>query len=237
MGSKIKIAKHILPHMLAQRTPEMTWVEPFVGGANVIDKVRGKRIGNDINPYLIALLQNVQYGWHPPEGITEAKYNKVRENQNKYSDCMVGYVAICCSYGGKWWGGFSHSTPGRDYIDESRRNLIKSAKQLKGIEFRCGDYKKMDIPPNSLIYCDPPYDGTTDGYMKNKFKSKDFWKWCRKKSKEGHIVFISEYSAPEDAQLVMERKCKTTMMQNESSDRVERLFVLSEREIIKTTLF
>ena len=39
MGSKNRIAKEILPIMLAHRTPEMAWVEPFVGGANVIDKV------------------------------------------------------------------------------------------------------------------------------------------------------------------------------------------------------
>jgi DNA adenine methylase len=43
MGSKNKIAKHILPIMSNYRTNEMTWVEPFVGGANMIDKVEGKR--------------------------------------------------------------------------------------------------------------------------------------------------------------------------------------------------
>ena len=34
MGSKNRIAKHILPIMLKYRTPEMTWVEPFVGETN-----------------------------------------------------------------------------------------------------------------------------------------------------------------------------------------------------------
>ena len=52
MGSKNRIAKEILPIMLAYRTPEMAWVEPFVGGANMIDKVDGIRIGNDCNEYI-----------------------------------------------------------------------------------------------------------------------------------------------------------------------------------------
>jgi len=42
MGSKNRIAKHLLPIMLAERKPDQWWVEPFVGGANMIDKVEGK---------------------------------------------------------------------------------------------------------------------------------------------------------------------------------------------------
>jgi DNA adenine methylase len=45
MESKNRIAKYILPIMLAERDPEQWWVEPFVGGANMIDKVQGKRMG------------------------------------------------------------------------------------------------------------------------------------------------------------------------------------------------
>ena len=41
----------------------MTWVEPFVGGANMIDKVDGKRIGNDSHKHLIALHKALQDGY------------------------------------------------------------------------------------------------------------------------------------------------------------------------------
>ena len=47
-GSKNRIAKHILPIMLEHRG-DRPWVEPFVGGANMIDKVTGARIGYDLN--------------------------------------------------------------------------------------------------------------------------------------------------------------------------------------------
>ena len=52
MGSKHGIAKEIMPIMLKERG-QRTWVEPFVGGGNMIDKVQGKRIGADINHYVI----------------------------------------------------------------------------------------------------------------------------------------------------------------------------------------
>ena len=52
MGSKHRIAKEIMPIMLKERG-QRTWVEPFVGGGNMIDKVQGKRIGADINHYVI----------------------------------------------------------------------------------------------------------------------------------------------------------------------------------------
>ena len=55
MGSKWRIAKHILPIILEGRKDGQYYVEPFCGGCNIIDKVPGNRIANDGNPYLIAL--------------------------------------------------------------------------------------------------------------------------------------------------------------------------------------
>jgi len=45
MGSKSRHAKEILSIILKERKPDQWYVEPFVGGANVIDKVDGKRLG------------------------------------------------------------------------------------------------------------------------------------------------------------------------------------------------
>ena len=60
MGSKARISKDILPLILKDRKSNQYYVEPFIGGANTISKVDGKRIGSDINPYLIILLKSIQ---------------------------------------------------------------------------------------------------------------------------------------------------------------------------------
>lgn len=91
MGSKARIAKEILPIILKDRQPNQYYVEPFVGGCNIIDKVDGLRIGNDINHYLIALFKALQNGWIPPTLITEDYYNEIRLNKDKHPLELVAY--------------------------------------------------------------------------------------------------------------------------------------------------
>ena len=59
MGSKAKIAKSLLNLMLKNRAANQAFVEPFVGGCNVIDKVEGLRIGCDSHDTFIKFLGKV----------------------------------------------------------------------------------------------------------------------------------------------------------------------------------
>ena len=64
MGSKNRIAKHILPIMLAEAEKHniTTWVEPFVGGGNMIDKVPDtfRRVSADLNGHVIKALLDIR---------------------------------------------------------------------------------------------------------------------------------------------------------------------------------
>ena len=78
MGSKNKIAKDILPFILKHKNEVKYYFEPFVGGANIIDKVDNSLIkkGSDLNPYLIALLQALQDdNWNYPKEYDNEYYN------------------------------------------------------------------------------------------------------------------------------------------------------------------
>ena len=101
MGSKNRIAKFILPIMLKYKKIDQCWVEPFVGGANIIDKVQGNRIGADINPRVIdALVAIRDHANDLPKSnkeFTESDYKQLRKNNNyKYK----GYAGFAFSYGG-----------------------------------------------------------------------------------------------------------------------------------------
>ena len=124
MGSKNSIAKEILPIMLADRNGS-TWIEPFVGGANMIDKVDGDRIGNDINTYLISMWKALQNGWKMPEFVTEEQYKDLQQNKDKRDPELVAFVGFNTSYGGKWFGGYARGKNNngllRNYTDEGRR--------------------------------------------------------------------------------------------------------------------
>ena len=220
MGSKNRIAKHLLPIMLENRNGR-TWVEPFVGGANMIDKVDGRRIGADNNEYIISLLIQMSKSNYKAPIISEKKYNDIKKYPNQYPRCTVGYTATQLSYGGKWFGGYRRDKIGlRDYCKEAQSNVNKQAENLKGVEFVNSRYQELEIPKNSLIYCDPPYEGATK--YKDDFNHADFWEWGRQKTKEGHQVFISEYNAPSDFKCIWEKELTNNL---NSKKATEKLFV------------
>jgi len=227
MGSKRRFVKDLLPIMLESRKEGQYWVEPFVGGANMIQHVGGNRIGADVHEYLIALLSAIRDGWKPPTDVSEEMHRDVKINKDKYPPELVGFVGFCCSFGGDWFHGYARNKGGDNYALQGHNNLIKQAPFLKGIDFRCCSYQDLVIPPSSLIYCDPPYEGLA-GY-RDKFNHPAFWQWCRDKVNEGHTVFISENKAPDDFVCVKEVLRKTNLdARSPMVYSMERLFVYKQ---------
>lgn len=225
MGSKNRIAKELIPIITEKLKPNQWYVEPFVGGANMIDKIEHPyKLGADNNKYLIALLEAVQNGQELPEYITKDEYIAVKTNKDNYPDWYVGFVGFVCSFRGKFFGGYSgyYTTKTgiqRNYIKECINNILKQ--NLDGIKLVCSSYDALDIPANSIIYCDPPYNGTTK--YKDSFDSDAFWQWCRDKAKEGHTVYVSEYNAPEDFKCIWEKQINSNLG-GTSKTATEKLF-------------
>lgn len=226
MGSKNRIAKYILPIILKNRKPSQYYVEPFVGGANMIDKVDGLRIGADVNEYNICLFKGIQQGFMPPDYVTEDEYKNAQKD--KQLNPLVSFIGYGCSYSGKWFGGYArgNNTKGiaRNYCLESKKNIMKQSKNLQGVLFINCSYNDLEVPDNSIIYCDPPYEGTTS--YKDKFNHQDFWEWCRNKSKRGHKVYISEYNAPNDFECLWELEVNSSLTKDTGSKKAtEKLFI------------
>lgn len=235
LGSKSKIAKKILPIILKGATAQTTFIDMFCGGANLVDKIDiplKKKIAVDNDAYLISMWSQLQNGWQPPDNITKEQYINIR-NLNKNptnfgtigtinpaTTCFVGYL---CSFGGKWWGGYAANSKGDNYAARAKRVLLKQIENLKDVEFKLSDYWNVEIPENSIVYCDPPYEGTTE--YKTKFDHNKFWDWVRETSKK-HPVYISEYNAPPDFKCLLEIPVKTVLDKNSQKPRVERLFSL-----------
>lgn len=226
MGSKNRIAKEILPIMLKDRKEGQWWVEPFVGGGNIIDKVSGNRIGSDINKYVIDALKSIRdhIGTLPKDNkqFTENDYNYL-----KYDDTYehYGYAGFAFSYSGKWMGGWCRDGAGkRDYVKEAYLNAVKQSPKLKDVGLVHCSYDELFIPKNSIIYCDPPYENTTK--YKGTFDHKKFWEWVREKHFEGHTIFVSEYNAPEDFTCIWSKEIVSSLTKNTGSKKgVEKLFV------------
>ena len=108
------------------------------------------------------------------------------------------------------------------------------------MEFQNKPYYEVDLPPNSLIYCDPPYRGTTQYDAVEAFDHERFYDWIREKVKEGHKIWISEYDMPSDFVAIKEWTINSEMHHStEKKKAVEKLFVhKSQLESVKPlTLF
>ena len=230
LGGKTRIAKEILPLILADRKEGQYFVEPFCGGCNVTANVSGNRIANDYNEYLIAMFVGLLSGENYPEQIGPELYNDVKDcfraGSDKYNPGFMGWVGFMASYRGTFFSGYSGATviskgKPKDYISEAMRNITRQIPKLKGVEFRTGDYKNLLIPDESIIYCDPPYMGTT-GYS-DSINHDEFWQWCRERVYDGHKVYISEYQAPDDFITIWEKPIQNCISLDKKV--TERLFI------------
>ncbi len=227
MGSKNRIAKDILPIILQNKTRDRWYIEPFCGGCNLIDKVEGKRIANDNNKYLIAMWKALVYDkWIPPF-YSKEQYKVIKENKDSYPDYIVGWAGFNCSYNGIFFAGYSGEITTklgtkRNYQQEALRNINKQIPKLTDVMFTNNDYRNIEIPDNSIIYCDPPYEGVSQ-YKTGTFNSADFWNWVRDISRK-HEVYVSEYNAPDDFEILYEKELKTTISPNSTKIALEKLF-------------
>lgn len=222
-GGKQRISQQIVEILNNNRKLNQAIIEPFTGGCNIISKMDGERYAYDINEYLIEMYKALQNGWIPPTHISAEEYQYIKNNKDK-NKALTGFVGIGCSYSGKWFGGYAKNNTGRNYCMNAYNSVMKQINEIKGITFETKDY--IDIKPYMcLIYCDPPYKGTTDYSIAGKFNTDEFWNKVREWS-EFNTVIVSEYEAPNDFKCIKEIITKTDIRNknNERETRFEKLF-------------
>lgn len=228
MGSKRRIAKHILPIMIAEadRLGITKWIEPFVGGANLIDKVpdRFERVGYDLNEHVIYALKDIRDNPNSLDiELNEDIYNSFK---GRVAEEITSWVRIACSYGGIFESKLAADKSGkRDYHQEAYRNAQKQQPLIQGVDFIHADYRDLSFK-DSLIYCDPPYQNTS-GYKTGDFNHEEFFEWCRSQKENGNVVFVSEYEAPFTE--VWRGEIKTNFASSRKKathDAIEKLFLV-----------
>lgn len=244
MGSKSRISKELVPIIQSyiDKNNIENYIEPFVGGANIIDKIKCKnKYGSDINKYLISLLVHVQENKELYSSVDKQTYDKAREcfnkNLNDFEDWELGNIGFLASFNGRWFdGGYAktgiektkNGEKIRNYYEEAKLNLLKQAnnKEFKNIKFSIKNYLDYGDSLNKyLIYCDPPYKDTKQ-YANSKFFDYDlFWNIIRKWSKN-NIVLVSEQTAPEDFKCIWKQEISRSIKPNSKTKTTEKLFIL-----------
>ena len=144
MGSKNRIAKEILPIMLKEAKEKGigTWIEPFVGGANMIDKVprEFKRIGIDSNIHCISSLIAIRDLFDElPTEVTEEYYKEIK---NSEPEPIKSWIRFVCSFGAKLDNGFARNKAGQNYAAVAVRNAQKQSPNIQGITLLNDSYER-----------------------------------------------------------------------------------------------
>lgn len=245
-GSKRRFMKYLKPILMEHLDDEKKlFVDAFGGGMNVISEIDHKnKMAIELNRYVCALWKHIQhYGTGLLEAyssMTEQDYYSIKQhylnNDGVYPDWLIGFAGTCCSYGGAWFNGYAHFNPKKneDHIKEAFNGLKKQVNSFKYFEDTVfinasynESYNEVMFPSNSVIYCDPPYESTKS--YETDFNHIEFWDWVRKMSKNGHYVYVSEYSAPDDFKCIWQMKKKdgmgTTKKGRKQNTKIEKLFI------------
>ena len=114
----------------------------------------------------------------------------------------------------------SRNTPSLERLQSLERlerlqslESLERLERLERLRVTSLSYDEIDIPDNSVIYCDPPYHASDNSLYEGtaRFDHRAFYDWCVRVSKTNPI-FISEYSIEDDRFEVVAEKQKMTSM-------------------------
>lgn len=232
MGGKAKLAKTIVEEIFKYDTKGWNrFIEPFLGGCNIVGHLprgfNGQVICSDANAALISLYDAIIKGWIPPTEVSRETYEKARTLDD--ANPMKAFCGFGCSFAGKWFGGYASSET-RNYAKNCVNSLARKTPAILRIDtLRCCNYNAIEIGVGDIVYCDPPYAGTTGYGAVPLFDSKEFWQWCVNSTNAGATIFVSEYACPVKHTVIWEQDKTTTVSLDKSKYKTakEQLFLIS----------
>lgn len=116
-------------------------------------------------------------------------------------------------------GAIEESAPGQGNPLYSA--VRKSLEHLERLQVTSSDYRSIVFEPDSVIYCDIPYENTNK--YKSGFDHEAFYDWAEKQE---HPVYISSYDMPKERFKCIWEQTTNSMLNADRPKRVvERLFV------------
>ena len=98
-----------------------------------------------------------------------------------------------------------------------------SGGQFSNITSSVLDYAKVEIPDDSVIYCDIPYENTNVYNKAEGFDYERFYDWCEHQTQP---VFISSYQMPEDRfDCIEEFSHRSTLSATANNLATERIYI------------
>ena len=112
---------------------------------------------------------------------------------------------------------------------------LESLQRLQSLPITQKSYENVEIKPNSVIYCDIPYENTR-GYVSGEFNYKKFYDWA---CNQNEPVFISSYNISDERFVKSASFSKMLLYAAQGNDKiVENIFVpKKQQKELPITLF
>ena len=231
-GGKQKQCKEISKVILAiTKDYEIkSYCEPFAGMISVFGIIYNHYEDNikykfgDLNPSTIFMWKKAQKCWYPPTKCSKSTYEYYRTAR---PSAEKGYFCHTYAFMGQFCEKYACDYGKPEDSSKGSQRVHDLGKKAKNASFSHGSYKQFSKLKNSIIYCDPPYENSSQRYLtEHSFDSKEFWCWVRIMA-ENNLLFVSSYDAPKDFKCIWSKTHKLTGQQknNKNKKRVEKLFV------------
>lgn len=201
LGGKSRIADWVTETLLTQRHNTTSYLEPFMGSAAIFAAMAphypGAAIGADSHPDLMLMWQAAKAGWVPPYYVTREKIDSYRD---KSPSAFRGFVGFGGSFRGLWFqtahGGAHAKRPNnKPNLHHAALSIARRAPALKDATLLHTDYRAHAPGAGCIVYCDPPYKGTT-GYSTGSFSHDEFYATLSNWASSGAIIVVSEEATP-----------------------------------------
>lgn len=236
-GGKTKIARRIAGLIASNRENRTTYVEPFLGSAAIFSLVAptfDRAIGTDIQTDLAMMWHHAVFrGWQAPYTLTEDEYRQYRDDPEPSP--MRAFAAYPCSFAGKRFGGYARDpkSPTNEFPRRGAQSIERRAAALRSapgaIELYVADYRDpyidYHVSSDTVVYCDPPYADTLQYRGADGFDHAEFWDVMRRWDARGALVLVSEYTAPDDWESILDiERHVSTALDNSGARAVDRVF-------------
>jgi hypothetical protein len=237
LGCKQKIAKELL----AAIPPAEHFYDLFGGGGSITEAAcqirengmfgkweKWKRVHyNEINTGVCELNREIWSGAFDFEKAAKMKITKEDfEKAKKKETAMDIFILATNSYANMGLSYFYNEYKKESYLARMEKNIKRMYKLIDRSVFitnKC--YSEVKIEPNSVAYCDIPYNSIASVkrgvYYGIKFDYEKFYEWA---ARAKFPVYFSDYDAPKDFAAVWQKvvECKTNFRKR--STRTEKLF-------------
>lgn len=208
------------------------WIKTLIVSRTEFTEIKAKenKTTDEFLKLLVNSFGNNKKTYLYSKGISDLKYNLAKEIIEKH-DVFSGYKQTETYKkvtSGEEWNWFNEKQEKHKILQQLQRlQQLDRLQKVNKIKATNKSYHDFSEVAGSVLYLDPPYEGTIQESYINSFDSQEFYDWAFEMSKN-NIVIISSYSISNERFEVVYSfdKARSTIKGGTRNDKCEKLFMV-----------